>query len=55
VGHPGASEIPPREGRALLEGFLVKSPEHAGLIRPALASEPRDDATIHRIVANFLA
>jgi GMP synthase-like glutamine amidotransferase len=49
--HP---EIPPAQGRALLEGFLVKHPEREGLIRPALESTPRDDGTIGEIVARFL-
>lgn len=50
--HP---EIPPREGRALLEGFLARFPAHAPLISPALAQEPRDDGIAEGIVSRFLA
>lgn len=49
--HP---EIDPADGRALLEGFLVKAPEKAHLVRPALSQEPRDDGLGERIVRRFL-
>jgi GMP synthase-like glutamine amidotransferase len=49
--HP---EVPPDQGRTLLEGFLEKHPERAGLIRPALEGEVHDDLVIHEIVRRFL-
>jgi GMP synthase-like glutamine amidotransferase len=49
--HP---EITPAEGRALLEGFLVKVPEKAHIVGPALSREPRDDGLGRVLVERFL-
>jgi GMP synthase-like glutamine amidotransferase len=50
--HP---EITPEDGRELLEGFLVKAPDRAELIRAALAQEPRDDGLALALTRRFLS
>jgi len=50
--HP---EITPDCGRVLLEGFLDKAPERAGLIRAALAQTPRDDGLALALTRRFLS
>ena len=49
--HP---EIDPPTARLLLEGFLRYAPQHADVVRPALAATPHDDATAPAITARFL-
>lgn len=49
--HP---EIDPPTARLLLEGFLRYAPQHADVVRPALAASPHDDATAAAITARFL-
>jgi GMP synthase-like glutamine amidotransferase len=49
--HP---EIGPHDARVLLEGFLEHAPQHAALIRAALAAEPRDDGVGRSLVRRFL-
>lgn len=49
--HP---EIDPDSGRVLLEGFLVKAPEKAHIVRPSLGQEPLDDGVGARLVERFL-
>jgi GMP synthase-like glutamine amidotransferase len=50
--HP---EITPAEARTLMQGFLRIAPEHAALVRAALAQSPRDDGVIAELVRRFLA
>jgi len=51
-GHP---EIPPENARRLMEGMLVRDPQLAALVCPALSQTPRDDGIAAEIVRRFLA
>ena len=49
--HP---EIPPEEAKALCKGVMIRRPDRAAAIAPALQTEPRDDQVVAAIVKRFL-